>query len=266
MSISPMAWHDIPDVVHELYPPDPNAPVVTPRSQAHRACLLSWAAVNGLPVDDMLLRRITVNVSARTVEYWVHGDAGPTPARPRILQSSSTGGRLERLPLVAEPAGILIGDDRCGHMTTVRDGEILACGEEVDAAGRHPGVHTGGTGGDIWLNEHPGVLPYRNGIPDVADRPSTEQHVLVLTALEERTDLLAGVLSGTFHERDLQGLAGRRRILERHAPAHTRVTPDGQRGTTSCRNGRCYATGELWPCPDYHDAAAGLVTGLETIR
>lgn len=262
MSIFPrLDERDIPDVLHELYPP------VTgdSRREAFLACLRAWATVNGLPIDHVLGgRRITVDMSARTIDYWAIGDAPKTPGA-RVMQvpvsGDKVGSRWERLPLIAEPIGVLVGENlignnRCGHMVR-RGTSTLRCNVEVDAFGQHPGVHADGLHDNTeWPNEHPGVLSYRRGRPDVTGRPPEEQHVLVLTAIEERENMAH---TGVTAARDIEGLAGRRHILERHAPVSvtfggTRCEHCNDRSVTSVR----------WPCEDYRDAAAGLVTGLET--
>lgn len=264
MSITPMTHSDIPDTVYELYPPGPID--IIPAVPAHRACLLAWAAVNRLPINDMLgNRRITVNASARTIEYWVRGDAPGTPGAS-ILQApigpiARNGARLERLPLTAEPGGILIGDKVCGHM--IRPASTTwRCNIEVDAHGRHPGAHADGLHDNTeWPNEHPGVLPYRRGRPDVTGRPPTEQHALVLAAVDE----LAGAPHiGSNAARHVEGLAGRRRILERHGPGLTRVANAARLGRHWCADEPHQLSDVSFPCLDYLDAAAGLVTGLPT--
>lgn len=60
---------------------------------------------------------------------------------------------------------------------------------------------------------------------------------------------------GAVRLEDPAALAGRRRILERHAPH------DGAPACSSCVD---YIGGDRqeWPCEDYLDAAAGLVVGL----
>lgn len=225
----------------ELIPPMP----WDRRGDATRACLLAWCTVNGLPTAHMLGNRtITVYPARREIDYWEIGDVRGTG---RLMEVSGDGPRRLRAELVAEPVGILIGEDVCGHMQR-RSKSTLRCNVEVDATGRHPGTHVDGLHDNAeWPNENPGVLDYRRGRPDVTGRTPHEQHVLVLTALDERASMPH---PGSTAARDLKGLDGRRRILDRHQPM-----------TTSPLCDRRCAT---WPCPDYTAAAAGLVTGLET--
>jgi hypothetical protein len=255
VSLDPPRPH-LEDVVHELHAPG----VRDSRTEAFLSCLLAWAAVNELPVTYIPgTRRITVNVSDRTIGYWVTGDAPQTPGA-RVLQVpiNLPGNRLEKLPLVAEPVGILIGEKVCGHM--VRRGKsTLRCNVETDAFGQHPSVHVDGLHDHTeWPNEHPGVLSYRRGYPDVTGRPAEAQHILVLTAAEERANMAH---TGVTAARDIEGLAGRRRILERHAPGRTGI---GILICSQCLEDHGYPNPAPWPCDDYRDAAAGLVTGLET--
>lgn len=253
MSITPLGPPELDDVVHELYPPDTR----TLYSEPHRSALLAWAEVNELPIGHMPNRRITVNVGRRTIEYWVIWDA-PQTAGARVLQAGDHGHRLERLPLVAEPAGILIGDQTCGHMRIrgpLPEPTLLRCNLEVNSRGQHAGDHADGLHDNAeWLNLHPGPLSYRGGRADVAGRPAVEQHALVLLALEERAALPH--VGARTYAADVEGYAGRRGILERHAPRPVHVRPTQVRPL--CER-RC----AVWPCPDYRDAAAGLVRGLE---
>lgn len=53
----------------------------------------------------------------------------------------------------------------------------------------------------------------------------------------------------------LEVLAGRRRILERHAPEHAN---NGALICSRCLDDHGYPDPSDWPCPDYRDAAAGL--------
>ncbi len=57
---------------------------------------------------------------------------------------------------------------------------------------------------------------------------------------------------------DPAALAGRHRILDRHGPRPERSWLDRCSSCTS----EIDAEPDEWPCPDYLDAAAGLVTGL----
>lgn len=61
----------------------------------------------------------------------------------------------------------------------------------------------------------------------------------------------------------LRVLAGRRRILERHAPGSDHMGGDlGGPWCERCRNG--YGQAVAFPCGDYRDAAAGLDVELGT--
>jgi hypothetical protein len=66
----------------------------------------------------------------------------------------------------------------------------------------------------------------------------------------------------------LAALTGRRRILERHAPAQARLHW-GSRATASlteavCRDHTRPGRIATWPCPDYRDAAADLLPQEDT--
>lgn len=146
---------DLPDEVHTLYPADLQAAGAAPRGYAERRCLMSWASVNRLPVDHILSGKpITVNISRGTIDYWVHGDTETSPAGARLMEANSHGGRRERVPLLVEPAGLLLGGKTCGHMTD--RGDILVCSVRVDDSGRHRGPHVDRPHGNAeWENEHP---------------------------------------------------------------------------------------------------------------
>lgn len=93
--------------------------------------------------------------------------------------------------------------------------------------------------------------------PDVAHLDPLEQHAAVLAEWQLADDLYAAVFADPYQgSRAQQQLAGRRRILERHAPQ-----PD----PCPTHPIACHYEphGDVWPCLDYLDAAAGLVAGLE---
>jgi len=252
--------------------------------EPYRSILLAWCAANRLPADQCTDRvPITVNLDAGEVTYWhaLDGDE-PAPAGA-IAGQRQPGGRNLRdlvpvvIRLVHTPTGVLIGDGTCGHRWA--DGQFRPCVLDVDPVdGRHRGVHAAQleAAATVWPNAHPGLFTWAHGLPSVAGDGMTpdRQHVLVLTAL----DRLAG------GRRD--SLAGRGAILERHRPHRHRVRLDhddaGQlvhvyragtvpMGTDNatrwlcrpCGDGRHDQLGALWPCPDYRDAAHGVVSGLE---
>lgn len=87
---------------------------------------------------------------------------------------------------------------------------------------------------------------YSYDAPTVANQPPDVQHATVLAALEQP------------RVADFFAYRGRRRILERHRP-HLDLN-----NTARCHHDwRLYlGSTTSWPCPDYLDAADGLVTGL----
>jgi len=92
---------------------------------------------------------------------------------------------------------------------------------------------------------------------DVAGLPPLEQHAAVLAEWQLCEDLYAALFLESYKKsRAQQQLAGRRRILERHAP-HLDDCPTHP---VACHYEQ---HGDVWPCPDYLDASAGLVVGLE---
>lgn len=94
--------------------------------------------------------------------------------------------------------------------------------------------------------------------PDVSGLDPEAQHAAVLAEWQLADDLYAGVFGDAYQgSRAQQQLAGRRRILDRHRPEVDRASgPWCLHPVTALR----------WPCPDYLDAAAGLVAGLDRTR
>jgi hypothetical protein len=249
-------------VRRELYPP---AADDTTRA-AYRECLLAWARVNAIPTDKASAERpITVNLTTRTVRYWRRfqpGDNLRPGEHPQDL--CRTQWREDVAPLVAEPVGILIGEDFCGHVHRP-DTTTMRCWVDVDPTGRHPGPHTDRMHNTTWPNPHPGDQVYRRGRPDVTGLTPTAQHTAILAAFTERAGR-PGSLDDWQVARDLEGLAGRFRILDRHQPVERTKHPDQPHFCAACIDRPDYPgrTAADWPCPDYRDAASGLVTGLET--
>lgn len=95
--------------------------------------------------------------------------------------------------------------------------------------------------------------------PNVAGLPPAEQHTAVLT----EWDIADGLYAAAFYQRYAgsrahRQLAGRRRILNRHAPV------DHGHGVLLCEGHGYPDYAPYWPCVDYADAADGLVDGLVT--
>lgn len=97
-----------------------------------------------------------------------------------------------------------------------------------------------------------------------------EQHTAVLEAAARQ--YYAAVYQHCHDSLEALGSAGRRRILERHAPEmvnrHGTITPVPQCETCAgmCHSRSGLACDEpvdgLWPCDEYRDAAAGLGVDL----
>lgn len=249
-----------------------------PNADAVNACLIAWCTVNGLPVEQMREQDgIRVDLEAGTVHYQRIRGTGrhgfdTTPVR-RHLHTA--------------PAGVLLGDTVCGHLLNADP--VLSCRVDVDPdSGRHPGDHADLLADQAWPNECPGTVAFVGGIADATELAPADAHAL---ALERLASLIArprqlaeivrgGVMLVTRPVSDVNGLQGRRSILERHAPhrRHVRIDPNGavyragsvQAGTENavrslcqpCGDGRHDQRGALWPCPDYRNASAGLVAGL----
>lgn len=83
-----------------------------------------------------------------------------------------------------------------------------------------------------------------------------EQHAAVLAGLDEQIGEIPSY-SVRGQTEKLPVLAGRRRIVERHAPE----SEDKARSFAAhyCDNARCYDNLDEWPCEDYRDAAADLL-------
>lgn len=241
---------------HFLRPPDAS-------DDGYRDVLLSWCAVNQLPADRCTDRRqIEVDMTGRTITYFRALDDDDARTA-RTEPGGRNGVDLEptTIPLLHDPLGRLIADDpTCGHYLA-HDQGARACVREVDPiGGLHRGVHQA-DGGAMWGNNYPGVFDWAGGSPDVAGRSPGDQHVLVLTALE-RVPVVARYLGEPAPADTLWKARGL--ILERHAP--TSVA-----GPAHCRNYYTEVNPGIvghfspWPCPDYRDAAQGLVTGLGDI-
>lgn len=106
--------------------------------------------------------------------------------------------------------------------------------------------------------------------PDVTGLSPEQQHATVLAALDHMIDGYRLAFGGDPEfaaTRAHQSITGRRAILERHQPRQGRIAflDTGQTATVDTRLCREHSpTGRLgiWPCPDYINAAAGLVDGL----
>lgn len=137
--------------------------------------------------------------------------------------------RLLRLPAGQQIVSVSSSWPRLSLLIMV-EGDGLP---EVVAGGHAPLLNK-------WARFHP-LTPL-----DVSKLSPGAAHVAVLAEL------------GAVRFEDPAALAGRARILDRHAPSSTWQAWPG------CSN--CVAeTGaypDEWPCADYLDAAAGLVTGL----
>lgn len=93
-------------------------------------------------------------------------------------------------------------------------------------------------------------------LPDLTGRRPAAQHRAVIAELDRIVDgyrIAFGSEEAFAASRAHQSIAGRRAILERHRPETDRSSGPW------CAHPN---TGERWPCPDYRDAAAGLVGGL----
>lgn len=228
------------------------------RRTAYQAVLTAWANENRLPVHRLIQDRdIVVDITYKRIFYtrsYIDADL-----RPKIYIKGSDG-----LPdraqicdrMLTAPAGILIGADTCGYPTTLGRGETrshLTCTVDVDPDGRHPGPHRDGS--ESWFNRLPGALAYTGGRPDITGLPPAQQHAQVLAALDARAERIR-TTGGHHREDDLAGIEGRRRVLGRHAP----VVETGMTVCPPCDEG---AVRSIWPCDDYRDAAAGLITGLD---
>jgi hypothetical protein len=96
------------------------------------------------------------------------------------------------------------------------------------------------------------------GRPDVTGLPPAQQHTAVLASLNALDQAVADLSEAITQDQAATALPvapGRRRIVERHAPLSDQTDPICASPTS---------IGERWPCPDYLDAADGLVDGLET--
>jgi hypothetical protein len=248
-------------------------------ADAVNASLLAWCAVNGLPVGQMREQDgITVDLEAGTVHYQrIRGDGrhgfDTTPVRRHLH---------------TPPAGVLLGDTVCGHLLNADP--PLSCRIDVDPeSGRHPGDHADLIADRAWPNDCPGTVAFAGGIADATGLAPADAHALALERLAAaiaRPRQLAEIVRGgvmlvTRPVSDVNGLQGRRRILERHAPhrRHVRIDDNGavyragsvRAGTENavralcepCGDGRHDQRGALWPCSDYTDAAAGLAAGLQ---
>lgn len=108
-----------------------------------------------------------------------------------------------------------------------------------------PEVYEGGTA--PYLNQHGQLRSMADwNRCDVAGFRSADAHAAVLAEL------------GAVRFEDPQVRAGRRRILERHAP---RPEAPWQSCCSSCVS-ETDGSPDDWPCLDYLDAATGLVVGL----
>jgi hypothetical protein len=260
-----------------------------PRLEAVRAVLMSWCTANGLRPGRMLDRdRVEIHpldageLARDRHEILWREVTDPEPGQPGRGREART--QLRRTPLLVEPAGLLSDDLTCGHVR-IEPSPVLGapallyvCDEHIDpATGRHPAAHAGDWAGEhrlpagdwageprppraegtpprlVWDNEQPGDLPFRDGLPYLGDMDPHIAHALVLDRLnhsqaetERRRGRPGAVAAAIAH------LAGLRRVAERHAP-RTVATPAA--GGPLCER-RCSG----WPCPDYRDALAGVVT------
>ena len=100
--------------------------------------------------------------------------------------------------------------------------------------------------------------------PDVTGLTPTATHTAVLNAYKADQELFADLWGprGSFPTEPPVN-AGRRRILERHAPAVLHYFPDRPIVYCARCSGPYHGTRLVsWPCLDFTDAAARLVDGL----
>lgn len=234
-----------------------------PNAAAARAVLVSWCAANGMPADRILDRH--------PIEIRPHHLDGPgyvivyQEVLPREPNEPNREARTtpRSTPLIVEPEGMLDNGDTCGHVHRSSAEYVnippafFVCDQGIDpVTGRHPGPHAGGHhrhpiagGRREWENENPGYLEFRGGIPYVGNMSPTDAHTLVLARLEAIVEARPGhhlLLAVVPH------LRGLRKIAERHAPRRYSAPAAGG---PLCER-RCSG----WPCPDYRQALAGIVT------
>lgn len=110
--------------------------------------------------------------------------------------------------------------------------------------------------------------------PDVTDLTPEEQHTAVLAELDRMIDGYQLAFGGEQEFADTRAhasITGRRAILERHSPRQGRIASRTTERTATlttrlCREHSPAGRFGIWPCPDYTDAAAGLVDGLTPDR
>jgi hypothetical protein len=248
-----------------------------PHAEAARDVLLSWCRVNGLAPDRMLDRdRIEIHAadSAAGRHYiilWLEA----LPADP-VGPGRETSTALRKTPLLIEPEGLLAGELTCGHVHSASSPVVdepplfFTCDQGIDpATGRHPGQHAGSrsetpryrrsdTGNGYrmsWPNEHPGEQAFREGLPYVGDMTPAAAHALVLARLGEITDRRPRVNRRQVLIAIGPHVRGLRAIVERHGP----VTY-GEKFPAACQSPDHAGAGPSFPCADYRDATAGIVT------
>jgi hypothetical protein len=262
-----------------------------PRLEAVRAVLVSWCTANGLRSGRMLERdRIEIHpldpgeLARDRHEILWREVTDPSPGEFGRGRDART--QLRRTPLLVEPEGLLADELTCGHVLIAPSSELGApallyvCDQHIDpATGRHPGQHAGDWAGEhrlpagdwageprpprpegtpprvSWDNNHPGDMPFRDGLPYVGGMAPAEAHATVLARLDAitdrrpRVDRRAALVAIGPHVRGLRELANR------HAP---RTVATAAAGGPLCER-RCSG----WPCPDYRQALAGIVTFAE---
>lgn len=247
---------------------------------APRRVLASWCRANGLDPAKILERDgIEIHgpdpagASSRYVIMYREVVSQPEGERSRYARTE-----LREVPLVVEPEGLLADELTCGHVLHHQDTVDAApafytCDRHVDPAnGRHPGPHTGGPSEDPltarpmpasspfgarpeWPNEVEGDQAFFAGVPYAGDMAPDRAHALVLdrlTAIADhrpranRKNILVAI---GVHVRGLRALA------TRHAPVIY-----GDAFPALCRDPAHGEPGETFPCADYRDALAGVVT------
>lgn len=95
-------------------------------------------------------------------------------------------------------------------------------------------------------------------VPNVAGAAADVQHATVLAYLKTldqvALDLAETMPDTTATARTQASIAGRQRLLTRHAPVSNTLVTQGW-----CS----HCAGRTFPCPDYRDTVAGMIDGLE---
>lgn len=228
----------------------------TARHDALRAVLVSWLVANGIDTWGVDTAE-GITVEGRSIDYHEPIRTGgvqqrsPVSGRPLTAEVS--------WPLSLSPRGVLAEEWTCGHIDMIDPRppvpRAAVCIVDVDPdTDRHPGHHRDKTG-HTWTNQHPGGQPFRDGIPDVTGMAPDAIHDLVrdrLHRLEFGVSGPGGLAAGVVHAQ--AHAAGLRQLTKTHAPDVDRSSGPW------CAHPRI---GERWPCPEYLNATAGLICGLD---